>query len=152
MVHALREIWRVLTPHGALIDLRPLHIGWRIDVVTDEKIILVEDDIEDGQYIPKDVSSERALEQAQTEGWFARESLTQFEHHRYWQEVDAMIAFWADKSPPLYFADDVLERARALLVAEDDGAQIRVVNPVIIGLFPQVVKIEDTLRCIRISG
>ena len=34
MVHALREIWRVLAPEGVLLDLRPIADRWPIEVET----------------------------------------------------------------------------------------------------------------------
>ena len=37
MGHALKEIWRVLTPGGSLIDLRPLAARSPVQVVTGEQ-------------------------------------------------------------------------------------------------------------------
>jgi hypothetical protein len=135
MVHALREVHRVLHADGVLIDFRPLHSGWRMDISIDDRIILVEDGLDDAPRIPRDESADRALEQVQSEGWFQRESLTQIEHLRGWYSMDDLIDFWADKSPPLHFPDETLVRARAMLRDAGQDALVRIVHPIVIGFF-----------------
>jgi hypothetical protein len=138
MVHALREIWRVLHADGVLIDFRPLHTGWRMDISIDDRIILVEDGLDDAPRIPKDVNADRALEQAQSEGWLKRDSFTEIDHARGWFQVDELVDFWADKSPPLYFPNETLARARVMLRDAGQDALVRIVHPIVIGIFRKI--------------
>jgi hypothetical protein len=135
MVHALQEIWRVLVTDGVLIDFRPLHSAWRLDIVVGDETVLIADGIDDTPRLPKDTSAARALDEVLAKGWFVRESESQLEHARQWQQVDEMVAFWAGTSPPLFFPDETVARAHQMRSQMDDTAYIRTVHPLTIGVY-----------------
>ncbi|MGC8160094.1 hypothetical protein ACP3WZ_26575, partial [Salmonella enterica] len=41
MVHALKEIRRVLVPSGVLVDFRPIGAAWPLEIVSDRQRQLV---------------------------------------------------------------------------------------------------------------
>ena len=96
MVHALREIQRVLVKDGVLIDLRPISDRWRIEVVS------ARETRETGRMtdlplgLEDDAAANQAMTNAETNGWFKRESGEFFPLHYLWDTASEMEK-WADE-------------------------------------------------------
>jgi hypothetical protein len=100
MVHALREIRRVLVPDGILIDMRPIFDRWQIEVssacevrgtgrVQDFPIAVADDE-----------AANRAIAQAAGKGWFLGDQEEFFSYSYAWDtpgEMEEWIdAEWED--------------------------------------------------------
>lgn len=72
MVHALKEIWRVLVPGGILLDLRPLPAKWPLEIVADRQVRMA-GFMDESPSVPHHVASQEALAQVVSEGEFLRE-------------------------------------------------------------------------------
>lgn len=74
MVHALREIGRVLMPDGIFIDLRPVLGRWPIQVVTarESRETGRIQDLAPGT--ADDAAANRSMAQAEQDGWFFRDT------------------------------------------------------------------------------
>jgi hypothetical protein len=73
MVHALGEIHRVLVPDGVLIDLRPLCDRWIIEVFSARETRQTGHVTDLPLGLEDDAASNRAMRNAEAQGWFARE-------------------------------------------------------------------------------
>jgi hypothetical protein len=116
MVHALKEIWRVLVPSGILLDFRPFGAVWPLEIVSDgqrQQVALVDRD----PGIRDDAACEQALAQALREGWFVCER----------QETFTFSAFWdtpAEVTGPVTIPESVLAEAQALMDQRGQNAKI----------------------------
>ncbi len=90
MVHALREIHRVLAPNGILIDLRPYDDRWPIEVSSARETLQVGRLLDLENAISSDRAAERAMEQAAGEGRFIREQGEFFPLFYYWDTPNEM--------------------------------------------------------------
>lgn len=126
MVHALREIWRVLAPEGVLIDLRPLSAGWPVEVVVGQQAA-VAGLVDDSPGVPLDTAANESLEQAAREGLFAREREGSFKYLWYWDTPDEMKAYLEENwAPDAILPDEVLAEARRLINKAGEGGRARV--------------------------
>jgi hypothetical protein len=126
MVHALREIWRVLAPGGTLIDLRPLSARWPVEVVVNRQAI-VAGLIDDSPGAPLDTAANESLEQAAREGLFSREREGSFKYLWYWDTPDEMKAYLEENwAPDAILPDEVLAEARRLMSKAGEGNRVRV--------------------------
>ena len=60
MVHALQECWRVLTPDGGLVDIRPLASEIPIDVI-DDRGVQTAGFVDNSSWVQEEEASARAL-------------------------------------------------------------------------------------------
>ncbi len=126
MVHALREIWRVLAPGGTLIDLRPLSARWPLEVVVNRQAT-VAGLVDDSPGAPLDEAANQSLEQAAREGLFIREQDGAFKYLYYWDTPDEMKAYVEERwAPDAILPDEVLAEARRLMSEAAAPAQVRV--------------------------
>ena len=87
MVHALREVWRILIPHGIIIDLRPICVdvplliltsdGWKSAGLVDRGLERV-----------NDIASDRALRIMIHDGLFKRIKREYFNFNYYWNNLN----------------------------------------------------------------
>jgi len=127
MVHALWEIWRVLTPGGMLLDVRPLAGNWPIEVVTGgQHLAAGQVDHKPEGYVD-DRAANDALARARREGWFIRDREALFDFGYYGDTPEKLKAYmgeqWGDY---LSLPDATLAQARQLIAAAGEGAQVRV--------------------------
>jgi hypothetical protein len=96
MVHALGEIHRVLAPDGVLIDLRPLCDRWSVEVVSarETRVTGYVTDLPLG--LEDDAAANRAMAQAEANGWFTREKETFFPLNYLWDTASDMEK-WIDE-------------------------------------------------------
>ena len=127
MVHALGEIHRVLVPEGILIDLRPISDRWLIEVfsrretretgrVTDLQVGLEDDE-----------AANQAIRNAETNGWFKRESETFFPLHYVWDTASDMEE-WIDKEWENFIGldEDARRATRSAWALGDADSRVRV--------------------------
>ena len=127
MVHALGEIHRVLVPDGILIDLRPIADSWSIEVfsaretretghVTDLPLGLEDDE-----------AANQAMRNAETNGWFTRESEAFFPLHYVWDTASDMEK-WIDEEWETFIGldEDVRRATRSAWALGDADSRVRV--------------------------
>ncbi len=126
MVDALKEAWRVLTPRGVLLDLRPLAQDMPIEIVS-QGYIAVSGFVDGAPGKPYDDACDAALARVQGEGWFASEHQRVFDLPVYFDTVDDMQRYLEENFRVRHAAleDDVLEHARRTLARETDGGRVR---------------------------
>lgn len=89
MVHALREIWRVLRADGTLVDLRPLPTGYPIELVTPGAVVQV-GELDGSGMIGDDEAADRAVQRVVEEGWFVSGQDSRLDFTAYWDSVRHM--------------------------------------------------------------
>jgi hypothetical protein len=92
MVHALRGIWRVLAGSGILVDLRPLSGQCPIEFVIASTVIRI-GDVDATGMAADDAASDRAVQDAVTEGHFLARQDSEFDFDLYWDNVQEMASF-----------------------------------------------------------
>jgi hypothetical protein len=126
MVHALREIWRVLVPNGHLIDLRPRATNWPLEVVADGQVMLA-GKVDNTSFVPDDSAAERAIQRTVSEGQFSLERQVSFDCASYWDTLDDMLTYYAESvNPSLTVPDDVLAAARKLAATTQQDNKVRI--------------------------
>ena len=116
MVHALKEIQRVLVPSGVLVDFRPIGSCWPLAIVTDGQRRLVTQ-VDRATHIREDVVCEQALAQAVQEGWFVPEREQTLTFWAHWNAA-------AEVSAPVNIPDEVCAEAQSLLDQIGPNARI----------------------------
>ncbi|MDQ2690802.1 MAG: hypothetical protein M3Y68_02095 [Chloroflexota bacterium] len=100
MVHALREIRRVLVPDGILLDIRPIGERWPIEVVSARECKTTGRVNDLPEQVNADKASNQAMAEVESRGWFRREQEELFPFFYSWDtpgEMDEFIAEdWAD--------------------------------------------------------
>jgi hypothetical protein len=137
MVHALREIWRVLISGKYLIDLRPRSEDLRVEVVTGEQVIFV-GVIDESAYLPDDVAADNALAQIMHEGLFAQNHKAQFDYDMYWDSPDEMKEYARERWPQSRLPEVVLVRSQRLMAAGSAYARVRIRRKVMIARYQKV--------------
>lgn len=90
MVHALSEIRRVLVDDGVMIDLRPLHDHWPVEVVS-VRAVRETGRVQDYPGIlADDEAANRAIAEAAANGWFSRDRADSFSYHYTWDTPSEM--------------------------------------------------------------
>jgi hypothetical protein len=134
MVHALKQLWRVLVPHGSLIDLRPLAQNPPVEIVVGEQVFQAgRADVSSA--LPDDVVSDKSLDEVVDEGWFVRECEELFDYAIYWDTLDEMIAYAEWDWIRVFLPEAMLTEARRLLESSGEGARLRVRRRIVISRY-----------------
>ena len=96
MVHALGEIRRVLVPNGILIDLRPIADQWPVEVFSARETLKTGQMTDLPLGLEDDNAANQALADAESKGWFTRESEEFFPLHYVWDTASEMEK-WIDE-------------------------------------------------------
>jgi hypothetical protein len=127
MVHALREIRRVLAPDGILIDLRPLDERWPVEVASARETRQIGRLLDLEHAITSDESANRAMERMQADGLFARETQEFFPLFYYWDSPNEMQDFireeWEDFNA---LEEETLRAARSAWAVADGDSRVRI--------------------------
>jgi hypothetical protein len=97
MVHALADIRRVLIPDGALIDLRPLEARWPVEVASAASTVEVGRLTDLPIAVADDEAATRAMQEAESRGWFVREREEIFSYVYSWDRPSEMKEFMEDE-------------------------------------------------------
>ena len=123
MVNALKEMWRVLRADGVLLDIRPIAARWPLEVLVND-VWESAGRFDDSPSLPDDEASDRALVTAARDGWFVREHDAIFQLFCYWDSLDDMQAYIAERwAPSVVLPDAVLDTAKRL--STEKGARVR---------------------------
>jgi hypothetical protein len=127
MVHALDEIRRVLVPDGNLIDLRPLADRWPVEVISSNgfKETGRVDDLP--EQVSGDVASDKAMQEVETRGWYAREDEEFFPFFYSWDTPSEMEEFVDDDwSDFIGLSDEDRKSTRSAWAVGDADSRVRV--------------------------
>jgi hypothetical protein len=125
MVHALRDIWRVLLPRGWLLDVRPLSANAPLEVVAGTQVWRA-GRVDEAAGLPDDHAANQSLQTIVREGWFIREHQARFDYAWYWDTLDELRSHIAEKwSNSMRLPDAVAAEAARLLAAGGPDAQVR---------------------------
>jgi hypothetical protein len=114
MVHALKEIWRVLVPGGLLLDLRPLCTSWPVEIVAEERVMRA-GVLDDSLALGDDLAANRAIAHMQSEHWFTREREGSFTYDWYWDTLDELKEHVEERWYPIVVPDSVYAQGERLI-------------------------------------
>lgn len=126
MGHALKEVWRLLSTGGTLIDLRPIAAHWPIDVLIKGSALPV-GTIDGTLRTPHDNASNRAMAAAVRKGQFKKEGEAYFEFAYYWDSLDELKAYvdncWSDTA---VLPESAIAQVHRLVMANPTQPKIRI--------------------------
>ena len=127
MVHALEEVRRVLTPDGALLDVRPLSGKWQVEV-TSARGLKGTGHVDDfSEPLEADRASNEAMQNIEARGWFKREQEEFFSFYYSWDTPSEMEEFFADDwAEVAQLSDPVRMATRSAWASADADARVRV--------------------------
>lgn len=129
MVHALSEVRRVLVPNGILIDLRPLLDRWEVEAASARKTVVGGRVTDSEVGLMDDAAANRAMAEAESNGWFIRERGEFFPYIYSWDTPHEMEEWieeeWSDF---ITLGEEAKRAARSAwtLADADARAQLRV--------------------------
>jgi hypothetical protein len=134
MVHALREIWRVLKPGQSLIDLRPLAGQSRVELSTGEEVLLagLVDEVDERQ---DDLAADRAITQVVADGRFSQVRKAFFDYATYWDTPDEMQAYAEARWTKSHLPGAVLARTRQLIATTTSPVKLRIRRKLLIARY-----------------
>lgn len=127
MVHALNEIHRVLVPDGVLIDLRPMLDNWHVEVASAREVR------ETGRVqdfpigLADDAAANKAVAEAESNGWFKRESEEFFPLYYSWDTANEIEEWIHDEWENFIGLDEETKRStRSAWALGDADSRVRV--------------------------
>lgn len=123
MVHALKEIARVLVPGGYLIDLRPFTKTRAVDVLADGGSFPA-GYIDYSHEFADDLAANAAVEQVTAEGIFAREEDDSFNLFFYWDTAPGFVTHVEEVSSGV-LPPETATQVEALMTQYGPNARIR---------------------------
>ena len=127
MVHALREIRRVLRPGGILLDIRPLMDRWQIEVASAREVR------EPGRVrdfpigLADDEAANRSIAQAAENRWFSRDRQDFFSYSYSWDTPGEMEEWIETEWEDFIAIDEETRRAtRSAWASADADARVQV--------------------------
>lgn len=127
MVHALREIHRVLVPDGVLIDLRPVSDRWPVEVVSESGVRETArfQDLPVG--LADDKAADRAIAYAAETGWFTHDEETFFPFTYSWDTPSEMEEWLNDEwNESIALDEESLRATRSAWALGDADSRVRV--------------------------
>ncbi len=127
MVHALKEIRRILVCEGFVIDLRPLADHWPVEITLDGKSHVVGrlHDLPAG--LVDDEAANFAIKEAAKKGWFVREREMIFPFYYYWESPVEMQEYISDKwADFIELGEDVMKAAESAWKSTYANSSVRV--------------------------
>jgi SAM-dependent methyltransferase len=140
MVHALKEIHRVLAPGGILIDLRPFADSSPVEVASDSQTHLAGHLDQLPEDIANDEAANQAIAKAAEQGRLTLERMEFFQFSYEWDSPEEMQAYIEDEwSDFVTIPEDLWRNVRSLWVAAEGGGHLRVRRKMLIARW-RVVK------------
>ena len=124
-MHALHEAWRVLTPKGILIDLRPYNVDAPLEVAY-KGMVEPAGLADTGMDTAQDEAAEKAISTVLHGGMFRELKSEYFDHSYYWTSIKGMLADiderWKDD---MIIPEVILRRATFLYKKQPGRARLR---------------------------
>lgn len=141
MVRALKEIWRVLTVEGGVIDLRPLAGQSRVEVVDGEQLFFAGLVDESGD-VADDIAADNALAQIVNEGQFIQMRQIFFDYAMYWNTPHEMKRYAQERWQKSYLPDIVLTKVQGFLAHSSTAAKVRIRRKMMITKYQKRIQYE----------
>lgn len=126
MVHALEEATRVLARDGQLIDLRPISVDTRLEILSGEAVHPA-GVIDFSPGIPEDEAADKAVAILVRRDDLVPDGSREFEYAYYWDDLPSMRAYVEDRwSDSAVIPERVFKRAEELIRKSPSPARIRV--------------------------
>jgi hypothetical protein len=126
MVHALRELVRVVKTGGAVIDLRPQSAAWPVEVVANRKTTAVGRVTDHPQALSDDAASNATFAAAEQESWLQREDQHDFPFFYYWDSPNEMQEYIKEEWEDVSISEDVWKTLRSTWAIADGDARVRI--------------------------
>ena len=127
MVHALNEIRRVLVPSGILIDLRPVLDHWHVEVASAREVRETGRVQDFPMGLADDEAANRAMAEAERNGWFARETEEFFPLHYSWDSASEIEEWIHEEWEDFIGLDEETRKAtRSAWALGDADSRVRV--------------------------
>lgn len=127
MVHALKEIHRVLEPGGILIDLRPVEENWSVEVYSSAGVQIAGRLIDMPIGIADDRAAFQAMSEVESLGWFSKQKDGDFGFFYYWDTPSEMKEYIDEEWEDFEKMDEELYRKTSSLWASMNAdARVRV--------------------------
>jgi hypothetical protein len=111
MVHALKEIHRVLKPGCILVDLRPLADRWPVEISTKGGFLETGRVIDLPTGLGDDMAADESAQEAARLGWFMRQQEFSFPFYTYWDDPGEMISYISERWTDFLILEDVVRTA-----------------------------------------
>jgi hypothetical protein len=145
MVYALREAWRVLVPHGVMVDVRPLSVDVPLEIVYKggcESAGMIDMSPE----IHLDIAADDAIDTVSREGIFRETHKELFDFAFYWKTVKGMQEDleenWKDE---LFIDKDVWKRAKKIIKQKHSQTQLRIAMKMKLAIY-QKLETPESVR------
>lgn len=126
MVHALREIRRVLIPNGILIDLRPVLDRWTVEVASARATSQTGRVTDFPVGLEDDAAANQAMTESESQGWFVREREEFFPFVYSWDSANELEEWIAEEWEDFIAVDEETRRAtRSAWALADADARVQ---------------------------
>ena len=126
MVHALKEVQRVLRPNGILIDLRPLEQPWPLEIASAAEVNVAGWLNAVPSAVADDQAAFHAIAEVQSQGWFVNEREEAFSYFYYWDTPTEVKEFMDEEWAGLDKMDTQLyNKIRSVWAAANADARLR---------------------------
>lgn len=127
MVHALKEIHRVLVPEGILIDLRPILDSWPVEVTSKSENKEAGRATDLSAPLSDDDAANQAIAEVSRKGWFLRELAQVFPFFYYWDTPKEMQEYIDDTWDDVIRIEEALwVKLRSLWATSEADARVRI--------------------------
>ncbi len=127
MVHALNEIRRVLVPNGILIDLRPVLDNWHVEVASSRETRETGRVQDFSMGLADDAAANRAMAEAENNGWFKRDSEEFFPLYYSWDSASEIEEWIHEEWEDFIGLDEETRKAtRSAWALGDADSRVRV--------------------------
>ncbi len=135
MVHALKEVGRVLKIKGKLVDLRPVTCRPTLEIFVAGKAERA-GEIDDSPEEPDDLAANAAIREVVATGLFEEEEKCWFEYPYYWRTLEQMTQYFEEKwSQYAILPGDVVQKAQELVKSEAFDSKLRVQRRMLIATY-----------------
>lgn len=138
MVHALNEAWRVLLPHGMMVDVRPLSVDVPLEVIYEggRESAGIVDMSPDVAY---DIPADQAINTVIKDGIFNEANVEHFDYAYYWKTFHGMMADFEERwKDEIITSEDVIQKAHSLYKQKRPNAKFRLAMRMKLGKYEKL--------------